>query len=526
MRDVLLTAAQMRAAEATAIGTGATTGADLMERAGQGAVEAILSEWPDMATVAGRAVVLCGPGNNGGDGYVVARALAMRGWTVHTLAVGDAEAMPQDARANRRLWEAAGRGGTVAVPGGTCELIVDALFGTGLSRPIDDPAILDWLEHIDSCTRADARTGTSQAGTPGSTRTVALDVPSGLDADSGRVLGDGSGGRRGCARTMLTVAFGAVKLGHVLREGPEFSGALRVVDLGLSEPQDGSVVRRLAGAPNLTKTMGHKYDHGHALVLTGGLGRTGAARLAARAALRIGAGLVTLGAPGSAMMECAAQITALMLRRCEDAGGLRDLLADGRLNALCLGPGLGTDARAEELVAAAVASARPTALDADALTVLAGATGPSLHGACVLTPHMGEFARLFPDLSERLGGQAAAGPAFSKVDAAREAAMRAGCVLVLKGPDTVIAAPDGQASVSDAVRERAVPWMATAGSGDVLAGMIVGLMARGLTPFDAACAAVPLHVEAARAFGPGLIAEDLPEMLPHVLASSGPEGSG
>jgi hydroxyethylthiazole kinase-like uncharacterized protein yjeF len=294
-----------------------------------------------------------------------------------------------------------------------------------------------------------------------------------------------------------------------------------VVDIGLTAELDmsealGAPPARLARAgASVLKAAGHKYDHGHVLVLAGPFGRTGAARLAARGALRVGAGLVTVGAPGAAMMECAAQLTAIMLRRCDDGAALGTLLADSRLDVLCLGPGLGTGDRAAGLVAAALESGRAAVLDADALTLVAG--GAALHAGVVLTPHMGEFARLRPDLAARLAEEASEGPAYSRIDAGREAAARLGCTILLKGPDTVVADPSGRSVVNDATGARAVPWLATAGAGDVLAGMIAGLLARGVAPFEAAGAAAWLHVEAARAVGPGLIAEDLPEALPGVL---------
>ncbi|CAM5486709.1 NAD(P)H-hydrate dehydratase [Frigidibacter albus] len=280
----------------------------------------------------------------------------------------------------------------------------------------------------------------------------------------------------------------------------------------------------LIGPPaGLAKRSGHKYRHGHALILSGGVGRGGAARLAARGALRIGAGLVTVACPASALIENAARLDAIMLRPLRgetEAEALEALLEDSRINALCLGPGLGVE-RARELVPVALRARRATLLDADALTALAG--DPELfallHASCVLTPHAGEFARLFPDIAERLAAPATTGPAYSKVDATREAAARAGCTVLLKGPDTVIAAPSGRAAISAAVYDRAAPWLATAGAGDVLAGFITGLLARGLEPFSAASAAAWLHVEAARSFGPGLIAEDLPEQLTAVLRS-------
>ena len=477
---------------------GTVTGGGLMERAGQGAIEAILARWPDLATRPHRALVLCGPGNNGGDGFVVARLLHRLGWAVELYLYGDAGTLPTDARANCRLWAEAGAIRTLSrrtwledVSQASADLIVDALFGIGLSRPVDLP--LDALP-------------------PG--RVVALDMPSGLCSDSGRRIGTA------VVEADLTVTFHAPKPGHYLADGPACCGALRVVEIGLTSASPAAATRVLHAPSGWRKAAGHKYDHGHALVLTGGMARTGAARLSARGALRVGAGLVTLAPPGAAMMECAAQVGALMVKRCDDAAALGALLEDDRLNALCLGPGLGTDARASGLVATALESGRAAILDADALTVIAAsdALRDRLHEGCVLTPHAGEFARLFPDIADRLGGAVDAGPAYSRIDAVRDAATSAGCTMLLKGPDTVIAAPDGHTALNAAVYERAAPWLATAGAGDVLAGMIAGFLARGLAPFDAAGLCAWLHVEAARSFGPGLIAEDLPDALPCVFA--------
>ena len=267
----------------------------------------------------------------------------------------------------------------------------------------------------------------------------------------------------------------------------------------------------------------HKYTHGHALILSGGVSKTGAARLAARGALRIGAGVVTIGVPPSAQMEVAGQITAVMLKRVEDGAALAEILQDKRINALCLGPGLGLE-RARELVAVAVRAEHTPYIVLDAGALSAYADDPQVlfdlvHECCVLTPHAGEFARLFPDLSERLCKEPPSGPAYSKVDATREAAKRAGCIVLFKGADTVIAAPDGRCSINSAHYERSAPWLATAGSGDVLAGFITGLMARGFAPMQAAETAAWLHVECARSFGPGLIAEELPEELPKVFTA-------
>ncbi|MEO0666205.1 MAG: NAD(P)H-hydrate dehydratase, partial [Pseudomonadota bacterium] len=271
----------------------------------------------------------------------------------------------------------------------------------------------------------------------------------------------------------------------------------------------------------LSENGDHKYAHGHALILAGGSGHGGAARLAARGALRIGAGLVTLASPQEAMIENAARLDAIMVRALDDAGALTETLKDDRLNALCIGPGLGQD-RAKDLVPAALAAKRATVLDADALTVFADdpdALFDRLHQNCVLTPHGGEFARLFPDIADKLAAPATKGPAYSKVDATREAAARAGCTILFKGPDTVIADPNGRCAINSAHYDRSAPWLATAGSGDVLAGFITGLLARGLHPHEAASTAAWLHVECALSFGPGLIAEDLPEELSKVFKS-------
>jgi len=236
-------------------------------------------------------------------------------------------------------------------------------------------------------------------------------------------------------------------------------------------------------------------------------------------ALRIGSGAVTLGVPPAALIENAAQVNAVMLSTVSNAGGLAGVLADTRINALCLGPGFGTSAREVAILAAAIAAERPLVLDADALTILAQHPDlfVQLHPTCVLTPHAGEFARLFPEIAEKLQAPAEVGPAYSKVDATREAAALAGCVVLFKGPVTVIATPGGKGSVNASIYERAAPWLATAGSGDVLAGFIAGLLARGFAPLAAAQTGAWLHTECALKFGAGLIAEDLPEILPAVL---------
>ncbi|MBI6628880.1 NAD(P)H-hydrate dehydratase [Pontibaca salina] len=514
----LLSAAQMRTIENAAIDSGDTTGLILMERAGQAIVEAILKEWPEWKQLPRHAVVLCGPGNNGGDGFVVARLLQQQGWRIDLFLYGDAERLPPDARQNYDRWAALGSVHPLSGPQNIArlspDLILDALFGTGLTRPVDE-MLVQVIGQV-----------ATMRGAAGPSRLVAVDMPSGLCSDSGRQLvkPDGSSGTLTAAD--MTVTFERARLGHRLSQGSALSGKTVVKSIGLDQK-----VRDLVSGIELVKearsssrrlaksTGAHKYSHGHALVLAGGAGRTGAARLAARGALRIGAGLVTLGVPGSAQQEVASQITALMLERVDDGDALGQVLEDARINALCLGPGLGLS-RARDLVTVALTSGRACVLDADALTVFSDdpqTLFDMLHKACVLTPHEGEFARLFADIADKLATPATTGPAYSRVDATRAAAQRAGCVVLLKGSDTVIAAPDGTCAINSARREWAAPWLATAGAGDVLAGFITGLLARGLDPMQAAEAAAWLHVECARKFGPGLIAEDIAETLPLVL---------
>ncbi|MDC0738514.1 NAD(P)H-hydrate dehydratase [Cognatishimia sp. SS12] len=535
----LLTSAQMRAIEQAAIDSGQVTGLTLMERAGAGVVQAICDTWPEFAAAdvrgaaprpaasprstlekAKRAAVLCGPGNNGGDGFVVARLLAERGLTVDVFLYGDAEKLPPDAKITHDRWSAAhpvAPASTLKGWTGQCyDLVVDALFGTGLSRPLD-AEVLAIHKFLSVHPKA---------------KVVAVDGISGIDLDSGKALVVDEA--LFFAAADLVVTFHKSKLGHFL--GPYVADQSQqiCVDIGLEAFDDGAgqvaVVDMSCGGFQLRKGGesggAHKFDSGHALVLAGPAGQTGAARLSARGALRSGAGLVTLGVPPEAQQEAAAQVTAIMLRSLETADDLTATLQDRRINALCLGPALGLD-RAKALVLAALdggLGARPTVLDADALSAFAAAPEALfdlVHEQCVLTPHGGEFARLFPDIAAKLCAAPLAGPAYSKVDATREAAKRAGCVVLLKGAATVIAAPDGRCSLHSAHYARAAPWLATAGAGDVLAGIMTGLMARGLTPFDAAETAAWLHVECALKFGPGLIAEDIPEQLPAVFKDLG-----
>lgn len=568
----LLTSAQMRATEQAAIDAGEVTGLELMERAGRGVVEAIFDEWPALRAAPNQAVILCGPGNNGGDGFVVARLLKEWGWAVEVYLYGDPDRMPADARTNHARWLRMGEVKPAATYAARSlakgEVVIDALFGTGLSRPLTGAAA-----HI---VKAMAQKGV----------TLSIDLPSGYCADSGRFLSVDDPTGLDSPAPDLIVTFQRLRQGHVLDRLAQMERAIRVVDIGLERyvprlqrtPNDRNdpsqawltdkvVARRAAKKDRLFADSGappHKYTHGHALVLAGPSGRGGAARLAARGALRIGAGLVTVGCPPDAVPENAARLDAVMLRAVHDADALAHVLTDRRINALCLGPGMGTGEREAALLGVALGAPwlsppppspphegeesralpaaglperalplggrgkrigepsqdhRTVVLDADALTILSRCPDlfAALHPGCILTPHAGEFARLFPDIAAKLAEPANEGPACSKVDATREAAARAGCVVLYKGPDTVIADPSGRCAVNSANGDRAAPWLATAGSGDVLAGFIIGLLARGFAPFDAACAAAWLHVECARSFGPGLIAEDLPEELPRVF---------
>jgi hydroxyethylthiazole kinase-like uncharacterized protein yjeF len=461
---------------------------------------------------------------------VIARLLHERGWAVEVFLYGEAAKLPPDARVNYERWREMGDvkpledevfDGWPDEESGVA-VILDALFGTGLTRPFLE------FRHLAMSLNTCASLASVHADRV--PKVVAVDVPSGMCADSGKWLGDDQ--PIDCANLAnLAVSFHTQKLGHVLGDGPVSCGKTVVKDIGLAGclplPKRG-IVRLIEPADiHVAKTGEHKYSHGHALILSGGAGKTGAARLAARGALRVGAGLVTLGVPGSAQQEVAAQVTAIMLTRAGTVEELAMALQDRRLNALCLGPGMGLE-RARDLVPVAMEAKRAAVLDADALSAFAD--GPEALFALtrgtntVLTPHGGEFARLFPDIAAKLGAVPTKGPAYSKVDATREAAARAGCVVLFKGPDTVIAAPDGRCSINAAVYENAAPWLATAGSGDVLAGFITGLLARGLPPMQAAETGAWLHVECARAFGPGLIAEDLPEMLPTVFRQLAQQG--
>ena len=482
----LLTAEEMGQADRLAI-AGGVPGATLMENAGRAVAEEIVRRFPDKETVA----VLCGPGNNGGDGFVAARHLVQQGYKVRLGFDGDAARLPEDAAAMARRFTGAREPLRPDILTGA-DVVVDALFGAGLARPIEGK-----LAAMIGCVNASCLP------------VVAVDVPSGIDGTTGEVRG-------AAIRAAATVTFFRLKPGHLLLPGRLHCGEMSLADIGIPASVLAAIESKtFANEPALwlaqfpwPKDESHKYARGHAVVVSGPVYSTGAARLAARGALRMGAGLVTVASPRDALLVNAAQLTAIMLREADDARALQALLGDRRKNAVLIGPGVGVGQRTKEMVLAALGSEAAIVLDADALTSFAEDPGPlfasiaSRAAPVVLTPHDGEFARLFGDLASA-----------PKLERARKASARSGAVIALKGADTVVASPDGTASINATTS----PWLATAGTGDVLAGMVLGLLAQGMPAFAATSAAVWLHGAAARAFGPGLIAEDLPEMLPKVL---------
>ncbi|MER2267019.1 NAD(P)H-hydrate dehydratase [Methylobacterium oxalidis] len=498
----LLTVEAMRRVDEAAIASG-TPGIALMRAAGAAVAGRVRALLP----AGGEVLVLCGPGNNGGDGFVAARLAAEAGLSAEVRLLGRREDLAGDAALAAAEWRGAVTEGIGPDDIARFDLVVDALFGAGLSRDLDGEA-RRLVERVNA------------AGRP----VLAVDVPSGLDGDTGAVRG-------AAVRARETVTFVALKPGHLLQPGRALCGALHLADIGAGEA---ALARGYAACepplhrngPELWGAFfprhgadSHKYTRGHVLVLSGPAYRTGAARLAARGALRVGAGLVTMASPASALPENAAHLTAIMLRPCESADDLEDLLVDERLNAVLAGPGLGTGAPTRDLVAAAAGAGRGLVLDADALTSFKGEAAALARliaegGAqAVLTPHAGEFARLFHGTPAAESGSGQSG--LGKVERARRAAALAGAVIVLKGADTVVAAPDGRAAIND----HGTPHLGTAGSGDVLAGLVAGLLAQGMPPFEAAAAAVWLHGDAGLRHGPGLIAEDLPDLMPRVLGA-------
>ncbi len=488
----LLTVAEMAEADRITI-EGGISGDVLMEVAGRGVFEVIASRYTPRPVV-----VLCGPGNNGGDGFVVARYLNRAGWPVRVALLGVVHDLAGDAALNARRWqEIEGVGKIEAMEPETLDgaaLVVDALFGAGLSRPLDGEAkaVIEAIAH-------------------GNLETIAIDVPSGIHGNTGQVLGI-------AAQAALSVTFFLKKPGHLLFPGRGVCGEVVVLDIGIM----GDVLETIKpkASENGPALWGkrfpwadysdHKYSRGHGVV-GGGTVMTGAARLAARAAQRIGAGLVSVVCDEGVVPIYANALSAVLVEPVNKVGDFAKCLADPRKRAVLLGPGYGVDRRTHAHVLGALGLGKQVCLDADALTVFEGRSSELFTaitdcnaggGAVVITPHEGEFRRLFSDINQE-----------NKLDRAREAALRSGAVVLLKGPDSVIASPDGRVCIN----ANAPPTLATGGSGDVLAGLIVGLLAQGVGAYDAAAMAAWVHGASASAFGPGLIAEDLPDLVPGAL---------
>jgi hydroxyethylthiazole kinase-like uncharacterized protein yjeF len=486
----VLTTAEMERADQLTIAAG-TPGFALMLSAGQAVAEAAM----DLAEE-GSILVVAGPGNNGGDGFVAAAELAARGREVSVILLCERDSLQGDAASAARGWK------YPVLPFnpqaiGKPALIIDALFGAGLSRTVEGEPH-DMIEAINA------------NGAP----VLAVDLPSGINGTSGAIMGV-------AIRAVETVTFFRRKPAHLLLPGRMHCGRVRVADIGIDadvlaeiQPQTFENVprfwRRSFPVPQID---GHKYARGHAVVVSGDIMATGAARMSARGSLRAGAGLVTLASPRDALAVNAAALTAIMVRAIDTVVEFAELLTDKRFNACVIGPGAGLGGRTRDFVLTALSAKRGLVLDADALTSFADAPDHLFEAIkashdlqVVLTPHEGEFPRLFSDISNKH-------PLRSKLERVRAAAERSGAVVLLKGPDTVVASPDGRATIA----ANAPPWLATAGAGDVLSGMIAGMLAQGVPAFDAASIGVWMHGEAAREAGPGLIAEDLPEVLPAVF---------
>lgn len=475
----LLTTAEMYAADRAAM-AGGVPGLVLMEAAGRAVAEAVRRRWSSRPVL-----VLAGPGNNGGDGYVAACLLAQAGWPVTVAALTPPETLKGDAAAMAARWTGPVIG-LGAIGWDEVGLVIDAVFGAGLSKPVEGAA------------RA-----ALQAAEAHDLPIVAVDVPSGVSGDTGQILGY-------APQAALTVSFFRAKPGHLLLPGRDLCGPVEIAPIGIPETVLDEIAPRCwRNGPALwldslpvPRGETHKYHRGHALILGGPM--TGAGRLAAQATRRIGAGLVSLAVPPGTASIYAADHPGAIVQECPDMAALADILRDSRRDALLAGPGAGSGPEVGESVAAMLATGRSCVLDAEAISTFAGAADTLaglIQGGCVLTPHEGEFARLFPDLTG------------DRLSRARDAARMLGAVVVLKGSDTVIAAPDGDAAIND----NAPADLATAGSGDVLAGLVLGLLAQRMPAFEAACAAVWLHGAAAGSNAAGLIAEDIPERLPGLL---------
>lgn len=494
----LLTTEQMARADRLTIESGVPS-LELMESAA--AAIARVTSRILQRTSGRRVLVLCGPGNNGGDGYVAARLLRAQRYKVRVAALTPPDQLRGDAARAAASWPCD------VTPAQDCDfagvdLVIDALFGTGLARDLD-PGAQALVNRLNRWRRE-----TKQ-------NVVSVDIPSGVDGTTGAIRG-------AAVEADETVTFFRVKTGHLLLPGRSRCGRLTCAHIGIrSTTLESMGVKSFVNAPALwqsalptPKVEGHKYSRGHALVVSGGASFTGAARLSAAAALRAGAGLVTLASPADALAVNASALTSVMVRPADGAEGLAVVLSDERKNAVAIGPGLGVSeesCRQVEVALTPQAYRRAAVLDADALTSFENdpfrlwRATRAAPGPVVMTPHAGEFSRLFAESDNDRALR-------SKLDKARDAARVSGAVLLYKGPDTVVAAPDGRASIIT----WATPWLATAGSGDVLTGIVAGLLAQRMEGFLAASCAAWMHARAAELFGPGLIADDIIGALPLV----------
>ena len=493
----LLTNDQMSTADALTIERG-TPGIVLMENAGRAIAQHILSHFSDATEF----LILCGPGNNGGDGFVIARWLQRHDRKVSVGLLGDKNKIKGDALQMLAAWQGGIEPLSVALVSGFRGVIVDALFGAGLMRDISDE-----IGQIFQVVNAQQNP------------VVAVDIPSGVDGNSGAIRGH-------AIRAQHTVTFFRKKPGHLLLPGRAYCNEVYTADIGIDADVLATIDPKIfENGPGIfgswlkePKVDSHKYERGSTMVLSGDAASTGAARLGARAALRVGAGVVTVLCEPEAVAANAAHLTSIMIRVFTSLDELRAILADSRIRAILIGPAAGVNPATRDRVLEILKTEAAVVLDADALTVftdnpeeLFGAIQARAGVPVVMTPHLGEFGRLFSSLLS--GDQPQQGSVRSKCEQACQASQASGAYVVFKGGDTVIASPDGQV----AINANAPAWLATAGSGDVLAGTIAGLLAQGLPGFEAACAGVWLHGAMGTVAGPGLIAEDLADRLPEVL---------
>jgi ADP-dependent NAD(P)H-hydrate dehydratase / NAD(P)H-hydrate epimerase len=474
----LLSVSQMYLADAITVESGLSA-FDLMKNAGTSVADVILNRWPVQPVV-----VLCGSGNNGGDGFVVAQTLRSAGWPVRLALLGSAETLKNETARHASQWLGPIEPLSPAVLE-DASIVVDAIFGSGLNRALSGDPLK-----------------TLQAAAFKNLTIVAIDIPSGISGDTGENLG--------AVQATVTITFFRKKPGHVLYPGRQLCGEIIRRQIGITDSVFADIaVSTFENQPSIWQSalplitqQANKYHRGHALI-SGGYPLTGATKLAACATARIGAGLTTIAVPEIAFPAYAAGLMSVMIKPLRSGDQFDQLIADPRFSGFLIGPGAGIGKTTQSLTLKLLATGKPTVIDADAISSFEEHPDllfEAIHGPCVLTPHEGEFRRLFSETGDKLSR-------------ARVAAQRSGAIIIIKGADTVIASPEGSAVINS----NAPPTLATAGSGDVLSGIILGLVTQGMPPFLACCAAVWIHGEAANYFGPGLIADDLPDLIPKVM---------